>query len=303
MSAALATWSAPPEFGLRMSENFKATLLSAFKPLMRPLIRILVRNGVSFGEFSELLKTVFVESAQDVLQLPDSRQSVSRIAITTGLTRLEVSRLLTQTEEDAEALAGRLSRVGRLLTGWHQDSDFTGPYGIPYEVQFDAAPGRKSLSELVRRYTPDVPADEMLDELKRIGAVLDLGNGYIRVLIRSYIPSAADPAKFHAMSVAFTDLAKTLDQNLRPDEDHKLFERRVWAPNGITQSDALDFDTYVKDRGQQFLESLDDWLSTRETEAMKNGAEHRVKLGVAMYMFVRPVDEQAEQEAEQENVH
>jgi hypothetical protein len=299
MSAALAIWSAPPAFGLRMSENFKATLLSAFKPLMRPLIRILVRNGVSFGEFSELLKTVFVESAQDVLQLPDSRQSVSRIAITTGLTRLEVSRLLTQTDEDAEALAGRLSRVGRLLTGWHQDSDFTGPYGIPYELQFDGALGRRSLSELVRRYTPDVPADEMLDELKRIGAVLDLGNGYIRVLIRSYIPSAADPAKFHAMSVAFTDLAKTLDQNLRPDEDHKLFERRVWAPNGITQSDALDFDAYVKDRGQQFLESLDDWLSTRETEAMKNGAEHRVKLGVAMYMFVRPLDEQAEQDTVQ----
>jgi hypothetical protein len=297
MSAALSIWSAPPAFGLRMSENFKATLLSAFKPLMRPLIRILVRNGVSFGEFSELLKTVFVESAQDVLQLPDSRQSVSRIAITTGLTRLEVSRLLTQSDEEAEALVGRLSRVGRLLTGWHQDSDFTGPYGIPYEVQFDGVPGRRSFTELVRRYTPDVPADEMLDELKRIGAVLDLGNGYIRVLIRSYIPSAADPAKFHAMSVAFTDLAKTLDQNLRPDEDHKLFERRVWAPNGITQSDALDFDAYVKDRGQQFLESLDDWLSTRETEAMKNGTEHRVKLGVAMYMFVRPADEQPEQES------
>ena len=299
MTAALAIRSAPPGYGSRMSENFKATLLSAFKPLMRPLIRILVRNGVSFGEFSELLKTVFVESAQDILQLPDSRQSVSRIAITTGLTRLEVSRLLTQSDEDAEALVGRLSRVGRLLTGWHQDSDFTGPYGIPYEVQFDGLPGRRSFTELVRRYTSDVPADEMLDELKRIGAVLDLGNGYIRVVIRSYIPSAADPAKFHAMSVAFTDLAKTLDQNLRPDEDHKLFERRVWAPNGIAASDALDFDSYVKDRGQQFLESLDDWLSRRETEAMKSGAENKVKLGVAMYMFVRPVDEQTDQETVQ----
>src|SRR5512141_990377 len=151
MSAAVAVWSAPPFYGPRMSENFKATLIAAFKPLMRPLVRILVRNGVSFGEFAELLKTVFVESAQDVLQLPDSRQSVSRIAITTGLTRLEVSRLLTQTDEDAEALAGRLSRVGRLLTGWHQDPDFTGPYGIPYEVQFQAAPGRRSFSELARR--------------------------------------------------------------------------------------------------------------------------------------------------------
>jgi hypothetical protein len=297
MSAALAVWSAPFEYGQRMSENFKATLFAAFKPLMRPLVRILIRNGVSFGEFSEILKSVFVESAQDVLKLPDSRQSVSRIAITTGLSKLEVSRLLTQSDEDAEALAGRLSRVGRLLTGWHQDSDFTGPYGIPYEVQLDAPAGRRSFNELVRRYTSDVPADEMLDELKRIGAVLDLGNGYYRVLIRIYIPSAADPAKFHAMSVAFTDLAKTLDQNLRPDEDHKLFERRVWAPNGIAQSDALHFDTYVKDRGQQFLESLDDWLSTRETEAMKNAADPRVKVGVAVYMFVRPQDERQESES------
>ena len=297
MSAAIAISSELPFPGLGMSENFKATLLSAFRPLMRPLVRILVRNGVSYGEFSELLKSVFVDSAQDVLQLPDSRQSVSRIAITTGLTRLEVSRLLTQTDEDAEALLGRLSRVGRLLTGWHQDSDFTGPYGIPYEVQFEGPIGRRSFTELVRRYTSDVPADEMLDEMKRIGAVLDLGNGYYRVLIRLYIPSAADPAKFHAMSVAFTDLAKTLDQNLRPDEDQKIFERRVWAPNGITPTDALDFDRYVKDRGQQFLESLDDWLSTRETEAARSGADQSVKVGVAMYMFVRPVDEQSDQES------
>jgi hypothetical protein len=295
MSAALAIWSELPFHGPRMSENFKATLLSAFRPLMRPLVRILVRNGVSFGEFSELLKTVFVESAQFVLKIPDSRQSVSRIAITTGLTRLEVSRLLTQSDEDKEALWGRLSRVGRLLTGWHQDSDFTGPYGIPYEVPFEGPRGRRSLTELVRRYTSDVPADEMLDELKRIGAVLDLGNGYYRVLIRSYIPSAEDPAKFHAMSVAFTDLAKTLDQNLRPDDDQKIFERRVWAPNGITPMDALDFDVYVKDRGQQFLEGLDDWLSTREAAAARDGVEHRVKVGVAMYMFVRPIDEQAEE--------
>jgi hypothetical protein len=137
----------------------------------------------------------------------------------------------------------------------------------------------------------------MLDEMKRIGAVLDLGNGYFRVLIRSYIPSAADPAKFHAMSVAFTDLAKTLDQNLRPDGDHKIFERRVWAPNGVTQEAALDFDSYVKDRGQQFLESLDDWLTTRETEAEKRNTPNRVRVGVAMYMFVRPTDEKLEQDA------
>lgn len=294
MTAAVAYWTAPPVFGPGMSENFKATLLSTFRPLMRPLVRILVRNGVSYGEFAEVLKSVFVDAAQDVLQIPDSKQSVSRLAITTGLSRLEVSRLANQTEEDAEALAGRLSRVGRLLTGWHQDPEFTGPYGIPYEVPFNATPGRRSFTELVRRYTSDVPAEDMLDEMKRIGTVLDLGNGYFRVLARLYIPSAADPAKFHAMSVAFTDLAKTLDQNLKPDEDHKIFERRVWAPNGITPTDAMDFDLYVKDRGQQFLETLDDWLTSRESEHPIGEGEDRVKVGVAVYMFVRPPDATAD---------
>jgi hypothetical protein len=281
-----------------MSENFKSTLLTAFKPLMRPLVRILVRNGVAYGEFAELLKSIFVDAAQDVLQVADTRQSIARIAITTGLTRPEVSRLLEQTEAEAEALVGRLSRVGRLLTGWHQDSDFCGPYGIPYEVPFDAPPGRRSFCELVRRYTGDVPAEDMLDELKRIGIVVDIGAGTYRVLSRSYIPSAADPAKFHAMSVAFTDLAKTLDQNLRPDEDHKLFERRVWTPNGIKQSDALEFDTFVKDRGQQFLESLDDWLTDRESKARSLDVASKVRLGVAMYMFVRPADSIADESAE-----
>ena len=288
MTAAVAIWSVPPAAGPRMSDNLKTTLLAALKPLMRPLVRILVRTGVSFGEFGEVLKKIYVDAAQDVLQMPDSRQSVAKLAIATGLTRLEVSRLLTESEEDAEALAGRLNRVGRLLTGWHQDSDFTGPYGIPYEVAFEAPPGRRSFCELVRRYTGDVPAEDMLEELLRVGAVIDLGNGYYRVLARSYIPTAADPAKFHAMSVAFTDLARTLDQNLRPDEDHKIFERRVWAANGVLPADALEFDQYVKSRGQQFLESLDDWLSSKESEVIAREDTDTVKVGVAMYMFVRP---------------
>ena len=93
---------------------------------MRPLVRILVRNGVTFGEFAELLKRVFVDAAQEVHRT--ARQSISRIAITTGLSRDEVSRLVNQSDEELEALAGRLSRVGRDLTGWHQDSEYTGPY-------------------------------------------------------------------------------------------------------------------------------------------------------------------------------
>jgi hypothetical protein len=61
MSAALAIWNAQAEYGLGMSENFKATLLAAFGRLMKPLVRILLRNGVAYGEFAEVIKRVYVD--------------------------------------------------------------------------------------------------------------------------------------------------------------------------------------------------------------------------------------------------
>jgi hypothetical protein len=257
-----------------------------------------VRNGVTFGEFAELLKRVFVESAQEIHPGKDARQSVSRIAITTGLAKDEVARLVKQTDEELEALAGRASRVGRLLTGWHQDAEYTGPYGIPYEVSLDAPRGRRSFRELARRYTPDVPAEELLDEMKRINAVLELGNGTYRVLIRSYIPAASDPAKFHEMSGAFTDLARTLDHNLNDERIDKRFERRVWSPNGITFQSASEFGVFVAERGQQFLESLDDWISNEEREAVRLNVDEKVRVGLAMYVFERPDDESSGTDAQ-----
>ena len=52
----------------------------------------------------------------------------------------------------------------------------------------------------------------------------------------------------------------------------------------------MDFDRYVNDRGQQFLESIDEWLSAKETEAMKYDIKPRVKVGLGVYMFVRPIE-------------
>ena len=43
-----------------MSNSVKPGLLSAFKVLLRPLVRILLRHGVSFAEFADITKAVYV---------------------------------------------------------------------------------------------------------------------------------------------------------------------------------------------------------------------------------------------------
>jgi len=284
MSAALAIWDAPPSNGLGMSENFKTTLLAAFGRLMKPLVRILLRNGVAYGEFAEVVKRVYVDVSATAIRDVGGVASESKVAIKTGLSRTEVARLLSHTGFNGDDLEAQTNRVGWLLTLWHQD---TGPYGIPLELPFDEKPGKRSFCELVRRSGAlDVTPSELLDELVRVGAAVQLPNGLIRVLARSYLPSQTDPAALEFMSVAFTDLASTLARNLEYEERSKFFERRVWTPHGIAEKDVAAFEQMVNEQGQHFLETLDDWLTSRETEARKSH-DDVVRVGVATYMFQR----------------
>jgi hypothetical protein len=273
-----------------MSEEIKFSLLTAFRKLMRPLVRILLRHGVSFGEFSETLKYVFVEVAKSDFPITGRRQSISRLAIVTGLTRKDVGRIADAIERNEDPVISKMNRVGRVLAGWHQDPQFTGPYGLPLELPFDS---KKDLSftELVRRYSGDMPARAMLEELKRIRAVDELSTGEIRVLTRSYIPPHADTASIEFMAAALRDLAETLDLNLDPTRPHGLLERRVWTPAGIDRGLLPIFDQLVTARAQDLLEFLDNWLSAREAECQHLPPEKKLRAGLGIYLFSREMNE------------
>lgn len=281
MSASVALWTLEPLPGLRsMSTSVRELVLSAFTKLMKPLVRILLKNGIAYGEFAEVVKRLYVEVTTATIKTP----SESKIAIATGLSRAEVSRLLSAPALDTDELEAQTNRVGRILTLWHQD---TGPYGIPLELPFDAKPGQRSFCELVRQAGADeVSPAELLEELIRVGAAAKLSNDRVRVLARSYLPSFTDPAALEFMSVAFTDLASTLARNLEYQDRTKFFERRVWTPHGIPAQDLPAFESMVAEQGQEFLERLDDWLSPRESAARASD-EDVVRVGVATYMFQR----------------
>jgi len=121
-----------------MSDSVKTGLLAAYARLLRPLIRILLRHGVTYGEFSEVVKTSFVTIAAKEFRVPGKKMSKARIAIVTGLTRKEVQRLSSVTQKDRFTIRTNLNRITRVLSGWHTDPDFIGPYGMPLEVRYDS---------------------------------------------------------------------------------------------------------------------------------------------------------------------
>jgi len=90
-----------------MRENVTGAVSAAVGRLIRPLVRILLRNGIPFGAFADIVKRVYVEVATEEFGLPGRKQSKSRVSILTGLSRKEVLRVPRLPDPDAAGAAER----------------------------------------------------------------------------------------------------------------------------------------------------------------------------------------------------
>ena len=270
-----------------MTDAVRLGLLSAYRKLLQPLVRILIRNGVSFSELAEILKNVFVEVAERDFTLPERRTSQSRIAILTGLTRKEVAKQKAILDTGgAFNLVSNLNRVSRVLLGWHTDPEFTGPYGMPLELAFESDSGA-SFVGLVRKHSGDMAPRAMLDELLNVGAVERLQSGAFKVLLRAYMPESFHPEALQRFGEVVRDFVNTYEFNIGKRPGLGRFERIVIADDGLREDLMPAFDALVRAKGQNLLVELDNWLSAQElTVTAKNRSAKRIRTGVGIYHFV-----------------
>ena len=150
-----------------MSSRFNKTLNASIIKLMYPLVRFLLRNGVAYGTFSELVRKVYVDVAFSDFAPEGKRQTVSRVSALTGLTRKEVKRLLELETPDDAAGRQRFNRGVRVISGWVNDRRFQDTDGNPAKLPLEGR--RKSFALLVKEYSGDIPTRAMLAMLEEAG--------------------------------------------------------------------------------------------------------------------------------------
>ncbi len=270
-----------------MSEPIKQTLLRAFQVLLGPLVRILLRQGISYAEFSEVAKAVYVEAALKDFKVEGRKATRTRVAVMTGLTRKEVKRVIDEAIRDKYEPKTKFNRLGRVLVGWHTDTDFTGPYGLPLELQYETGvPGEPTVTELVKRHSGDMSPRSILDELIRVGAVRETDIGWYRVLRREYITEAQGRDTFERTGYIVRNFVNTVDFNMTKSAPGKgRFERHVFPADGIRAVDLPKFDAYLRERCQALLEELDNWLANLPIPDESKG-EKVVHTGVGVYHYM-----------------
>lgn len=271
-----------------MGQDVKEHLRSALTLMFKPLIRLLIAQGVTHAEFSETAKEVYVEVALRHFE-DEGKVNRSRVAILTGLTRKEVKNVIDRTIESGYQ-EKTFSRPERVLTGWYSDPTYQGPYGIPLELPYENdEEGEKSFVELVKQYSGDMAPRQMLKQLIEAGSVVDVDGRY-KAVRRIFKHSTLSPSLIKRLGEVgyrvFSTAAKNIDKQM---EGSGYFDRMVFADDGCTDRQINAFNDYIKVRGQKYLEEIDVWFSSRKE--LNRPGEHRKDTGLYMVHYVEDMDD------------
>ncbi|MDH3266321.1 MAG: DUF6502 family protein [Gammaproteobacteria bacterium] len=260
-------------------ENTKHTILAAFRLIFRPIATILLRAGITWKEVAEIGKATYVAVAGAEFGIRGRPTNASRVAILTGFTRKEVSRLRGLLAAENSQLIDKMNHATRVLSGWYTDKDYLSDAGVPAAIPVSGA--AVSFESLCNRYASDVPATTMLKELMHVGAVAEHGSGQVIAKTRYYMPVQMDAEQILSSGSVLQDLGNTVAHNLyRKSDKAARFERR--ASNTRVSADAApEFQEFLESEGQAFLERVDEWLSEHEID--ENSNEEGIRLGLGAY--------------------
>jgi hypothetical protein len=266
-----------------MSEGVQQNLRLALRMMLKPLVKLLINQGVTHADFADAAKEVYVEMAIRYF-MEGERINQSRVAVLTGLTRKEVKNVIARAAT-SESHGKAFSRPSRVLLGWHSDPVYTGPYGVPLELPYDSVEENSpSFKTLVRTYGSDMAAKQMLDVLLGTGAVVELENGSFRVVRRQFEPERLSPQLLERFGDVAHNFFSTAAKNIeKKSQGGGIFERVVHANRPLSPEATTKFDAFIKERGQRFLEEVDNWIVMLEDD----GTESESQLtGLGMYHFI-----------------
>lgn len=260
-----------------MSNIIHTHLADAVIKILRPLVRVLLRNGFSVGHFEELARKAFVDEAFAEARRNSNKATVSSVSAQTGLSRKEVKRLNELDEPQQTDSDQKYNRAIRVISGWLNDHRFITDEGLTRVLPVDG--DDCSFTRLVKDYSGDIPMRAMLNLLESAGSV-ETVDGHVYLVSHAYVPGNDPVDILNILGTDSNELINTIDHNLTCDTNNKRFQRKV-SSGQLSQDSVEPFQKYARQHSQALLEELDNWLS--QHEATNDNDAQYVSLGIYFY--------------------
>jgi len=174
-----------------------------------------------------------------------------------------------------------------ILNEWYTNPEFTDKTGKPATLPLRGR--RRSFSALVHRAAPDASPTEALTVLATSRAVALIGANKVRA--RSRVLNTASSNRLTAIR-----LLSVIDAMLKTIERNIVVRARERATKGFYERSATnvrvdarcieEFHAFLREQGDEFLQTVDDWLSAHTSRASSKGRSAKtVRVGTGIYMF------------------
>ncbi len=253
--------------------------------IFKPLTTLFLRNAIPYKIASDWLKQSYVEVAQNNKEftLNGKKQTKSRIAVITGITRVVVDKLI-KNQNPNSIFDQNWNRASRVLSGWKNDVDFIDENGEPKVIDIK---GKNSFETLVENYSGGTTLRSVLDDLISIGSVQKVDNK-LSVVRKEYIYQANKDklASLENVGMSAGDLLNTLVFNDKIDIIDNRRIQRIIIQRGVPESMAPELEKYIKSHVSDFLYELDKDLSKKiNAYEEKNDSKLINRLGIGVYYY------------------
>ena len=264
----------------------RASVVAAMRRLLRPLVRLLVGQGITFPFLADLLKEVYVETAAAEFTVGGKLATDSRLTLLTGVHRKDIRRLRRETHPDAgptPAMTLGTQIVGR----WLGDPAYHDRDGAPRRLpRTPSKGGAVSFAALVERVSKNVRPRSVLDELVRLGVAEIDADDHVRLVTRGFVPGKEIDAKAFYFGEALHDHLAAGVHNLSGAKPASL-ERSVYydelSPAAVTELQGRS-----ERLSMQVLQEINrDGMALEAKDPPAAGDRMRMRLGV--YFYAEPV--------------
>lgn len=258
-----------------MDMSIHNSLHEAALKILRPLVRVLLKHGVSHGIVAELCRQAFVEEGFEHMARAGRRPTVSGVSALTGLSRKEVKRLSETDGSSLQIAEKRRNRAIRVISGWVNDKQFQSD-GEPAALPLEGSGA--SFAELVRIHSGDVTPAAMLSLLEDSGNVR-VDNGKAVLKKKAFIPLDTSLDLLNILGTDTAELIDTISHNMMAAPEERLFQRKV--STSLIDREALpEFRELSSRRSQALLEEYDAWLAEHEITDQENQESAYVAIGI-----------------------
>jgi hypothetical protein len=270
---------------MRLREAARAQLIFSFRKILKPLVRILLRAGVPYLEFREVVKGAYVEAAvRDGIRGHNGPLTRAILADHTGIPLADVNRFIDDPSVLAPPEATNQATITELLHIWCTDSHYIGPYGLPLELDLDETPGR-NLTTLIYKADPTANPRVVLRDMVEYGIVKPAGPKHYRPMARVNISNdLMSPQALDYFGRTMTNLASTLAHNYGTPGAPPRLERSVVADGGLPEYALPEFEALLRGKVQKLLVDIDDWLSANRPHWVEPGK--MVSTGLTVFHYV-----------------